>query len=281
MRKFDDFFDEKMQDPEIKKEYEELTPEFDIIRAMVEARMSCNLTQKELAEKTGINQADISKLENGTRNPSLKLLKRLADGMVLLAKSKRASERLLESSTKYLEEKLKLTVNRKKSRTVSVFAIRKFKFLGFTLGRNGSGIYVRVHPKSWKKFKSKLKTLSSRKKCQSIKPSLEEIKVYARGWLNYYGIASMKNNIEDINGWLYHRIRMCIWKQWKLPKTKKRNLIRMGIPEYYAHIAANSRKGHWFSSNLTTVKRAMLKERLINSGFYDLATAYQSVHVNY
>ena len=206
---------------------------------------------------------------------------RYADDIVLLAKSKRASERLLESGTKYLEEKLKLTVNRDKSRTVSVFAIRNFKFLGFALGRNGSGIYVRVHPKSWKKFKSKLKTLSSRKKCQSIKPSLEKIKVYARGWLNYYGIASMKNNIDEINGWLYHRIRMCIWKQWKLPKTKKRNLIKMGIPEYYACMAANSRKGHWFCANLTTVKRAMTKERLISSGFYDLATAYQSVHVNY
>lgn len=206
---------------------------------------------------------------------------RYADDIVLLAKSKRASERILESSTKYLEEKLKLTVNREKSRTVSVFAIRNFKFLGFALGRNGSGIYVRVHPKSWKKFKLKLKTLSSRKKCQIIKLSLEEIKVYARGWLNYYGIASMKNNIEDINGWLYHRIRMCIWKQWKLPKTKKRNLMKMGIPEYYAHMAANSRKGHWFCANLTTVKRAMTKERLISSGFYDLATAYQSVHANY
>jgi len=206
---------------------------------------------------------------------------RYADDIVLLAKSKRASERLLESSTKYLEEKLKLTVNKDKSRTVSVFAIRNFKYLGFALGRNGSGIYVRVHSKSWKKFKSKLKTLSSRKKCQSIKPSLEEIKVYARGWLNYYGIASMKKNIEDINGWLYHRIRMCIWKQWKLPKTKMRNLMKMGIPKYYAHMAANSRRGHWFCANLTTVKRAMTKERLINSGFYDLATAYQSVHVNY
>lgn len=206
---------------------------------------------------------------------------RYADDIVLLAKSKRASMRLLESSTKYLEEKLKLTVNRDKSRTVSMFAIRNFKYLGFALGRNGRGIYVRVHPKSWKKFKSKLKILSSRKKCQSIKPSLEEIKVYARGWLNYYGIASMKNNIEDINGWLYHRIRMCIWKQWKLPKTKMRNLMKMGIPKYYAHMAANSRRGHWFCANLTTVKRAMTKERLINSGFYDLATAYQSVHVNY
>ena len=91
----------------------------------------------------------------------------------------------------------------------------------------------------------------------------------------------MKNNIEDINGWLYHRIRMCIWKQWKKPKTKMRNLMKMGIPKCYAHMAANSRKGHWFCANLTTVKRAMSKERLINSGFYDLATAYQSVHVNY
>lgn len=206
---------------------------------------------------------------------------RYADDIVLLARSKRASERLLESSMKYLEEKLKLTVNREKSRTVSVFAIQNFKFLGFALGRNGSGIYVRVHPKSWKKFKSKLKTLSSRKKCQSIKPSLEKIKVYARGWLNYYGIASMKNNIEDINGWLYHRIRMCIWKQWKKPKTKVRNLLKMGVPMELAWQAGNSRRGYWFTTHTVAVNMAMTKERLINSGFYDLATAYQSVHINY
>lgn len=206
---------------------------------------------------------------------------RYADDIVLLARSKRASERLLESSTKYLEEKLKLTVNREKSRTVSVFAIQNFKFLGFALGRNGSGIYVRVHPKSWKKFKSKLKTLSSRKKCQSIKPSLEKIKVYARGWLNYYGIASMKNNIEDINGWLYHRIRMCIWKQWKKPKTKVRNLLKMGVPMELAWQAGNSRRGYWFTTHTVDINMAMTKERLINSGFYDLATAYQSVHINY
>ena len=206
---------------------------------------------------------------------------RYADDIVLLAKSKRASERLLESSTKYLEETLKLTVNREKSRTVSVFAIRNFKFLGFALGRNGNGIYIRVHPKSWKKFKSKLKDLSSRRSAQSIKPSLERIKVYARGWLNYYGIASMKRNIEDINGWLCHRIRMCIWKQWKKPKTKVRNLIKMGVPEDLAYQAGNSRRGYWFTTHTLAVNMGMTKERLINSGFYDLATAYQSVHVNY
>ncbi len=206
---------------------------------------------------------------------------RYADDIVLLAKSERAAQRLLETSTKYLEGTLKLKVNQDKSRVVSVFAIRNFKFLGFAMGRNGTGIYVRVHTKSWKKFKCTLRELSSRRRCQCIRPSMEKIKVYARGWLNYYGIASMKNNLEDINSWLYHRIRMCIWKQWKLPRTKKRNLIKLGIPEYYAHMAANSRKGYWRTSNTTTVKRALTKERLINSGFYDLANAYQSLHVNY
>ena len=79
---------------------------------------------------------------------------RYADDIVLLAKSERASERLLESSTKYLEGTLKLKVNREKSRTVSVFAIRNFKYLGFCFGKNGKGIYVRVHGKSWKKART-------------------------------------------------------------------------------------------------------------------------------
>jgi group II intron reverse transcriptase/maturase len=206
---------------------------------------------------------------------------RYADDIVLLAKSERAAKRLLETCTNYLEGKIKLTVNKDKSRVVSVFAIRNFKFLGFALGRNGKGIYVRVHPKSWRKFKSKLKELSSRRSVQSIRPALAKIKVYARGWLNYYGIASMKNPIDETNKWLYHRIRMCIWKQWKKPKTKKRNLMKLGIPEYFAHPAANSRRKHWYVTGMGAVNRALTKERLINSGFYDLATAYQSVHINY
>ena len=64
-------------------------------------------------------------------------------------------------------------------------------------------------------------------------------------------------------------------------KNKEKNLIKMGVHEYYANMAANCRRGHWYCANLTTVKKAMTKERLINGGFYDLATAYQSVHINY
>ncbi len=157
---------------------------------------------------------------------------RYADDIVLLAKSDRAAKRLLETSTKYLERTLKLKVNQKKSRVVSVFAIRNFKFLGFTLGKNGKGIYVRVHGKSWKKMKTKLKELSSRKVLSEYTPiTTRDKKEYMRGWLNYYGVADMKKKIDDLNKWLYHRIRMCIWKQWKKPKTKIRNLLKMGVPK--------------------------------------------------
>lgn len=86
MRKFDDYLEEQLQDEEFKIEYENIQPEMNVIKALVEARVSRNLTQKELAERTGINQADISKLENGTRNPTINLLKRLAEGMDMVLK---------------------------------------------------------------------------------------------------------------------------------------------------------------------------------------------------
>ena len=81
MKTLNKVINEQLKDPEFKREYEKLQPEMDVIRAMVDVRISQNLTQNQLSDRTGIDQADISKLENGTRNPTLNLLKRLADGM--------------------------------------------------------------------------------------------------------------------------------------------------------------------------------------------------------
>ena len=86
MSELTELINEEMKDPEFKKAWDDIQPEMDVIRAMIATRNEQNLTQTELAERTGINQADISKLENGTRNPSLKLLKRLADGMGMALK---------------------------------------------------------------------------------------------------------------------------------------------------------------------------------------------------
>ncbi len=81
MIKHEDFKKEILKDPEVKTAYDEFSPEYDIIQAMIDTRKSQHMTQKDLSEATGITQADISRIENGTRNPSLAMLKRLAAGM--------------------------------------------------------------------------------------------------------------------------------------------------------------------------------------------------------
>jgi len=81
MSSYKDYKKKALQNPEVKKEYDALAPEYDIIQAMIDARKSQNLTQKELSDRTGITQADISRIEKGTRNPSLEMLKRLALGL--------------------------------------------------------------------------------------------------------------------------------------------------------------------------------------------------------
>ena len=86
MKTLNEMLSEEMKNDEFRKEYEVIQPELDVIRAMVDARNSVNMTQKELSERTGISQADISKIENGTRNPSLNLLKRLSEGMGMTLK---------------------------------------------------------------------------------------------------------------------------------------------------------------------------------------------------
>jgi len=86
MERLEDFMQEQLKNPEFRKEYEAIQPEMAVIKALIDARISQNLTQKELAKRTGIHQSDISKLDNGTRNPSINLLKRLADGMDMVLK---------------------------------------------------------------------------------------------------------------------------------------------------------------------------------------------------
>ncbi len=81
MSRYNDYKKKALKDPEVKREYDALAPEYDIIQAMIDARKDQNLTQKELSERTGITQADISRIEKGTRNPSLEMLKRLAQGL--------------------------------------------------------------------------------------------------------------------------------------------------------------------------------------------------------
>ena len=203
---------------------------------------------------------------------------RYADDIVLLAKSERASIRLLETSTRYLEKKLKLRVNTEKSRAVSVYSIRNFKFLGFALGRNKDGTYIRIHPKSRAKAKQKLKRLTSRSQGRKLDTVLNNIKVFMQGWLGYYSIANMKDTMDDWNGWLRRRIRMYIWKQWKKPRTRVTNLKKLGMPDWMAIRNGLSSKGYWAIAGSGILTHTITNERLARRGYFDISTAYKSLH---
>ncbi len=126
---------------------------------------------------------------------------RYADDIIVEAKSKRAAERLLKTSRKYLESKLKLKLNMEKSRVVSVYS-QKFKFLGFTLGKNKTGVIIRVNKQSLKKAKAKLKGLTARTQGRNVRVVMNKVKVYVSGWLDYYCIASIRRKMQEWDEWL-------------------------------------------------------------------------------
>ena len=202
---------------------------------------------------------------------------RYADDIVVFAKSKRAAERLMESSRRYLEGKLKLKMNTEKSKVTSIFAVKEFKFLGFCIGRNGSGIYIRAHRKSLNKAKEKLKLLTKRNRGHNVRRVMAEVKVFIRGWLGYFHVAEMKRMMKSWDEWLRRRFRMYIWKQWKKPRTKVANLRKLGIPADKAYQWGNSLLGYWRIAGSPVLECSITNERLA-AGYFSILNCYESLH---
>lgn len=204
---------------------------------------------------------------------------RYADDIVVFAKSKRAAERLLESCRRYLEGKLKLRMNTEKSKVTSIFSTRNFKFLGFCLGKNGKGVFIRAHYKSLAKAKEKLKLLTKRNRGRNVRAVMREVKVFIRGWLGYFHVADMKRTMQSWDEWLRRRFRMYIWKQWKKPKTKVANLRKLGIPADKAFQWGNSRRGYWRIAGSAVLQRSITNERLAAAGYFSILGCYESLHL--
>lgn len=203
---------------------------------------------------------------------------RYADDCNIYVKSKRAAERVMESCTKYLEGKLKLKVNREKSRTGSPKAL---KFLGFSLYQMKGKTGIRPHQKSIKRFKDRVRQITSRKRGVSIGKVLSELKVFTTGWLGYYAISDMKYIISVLNQWIRCRIRMYLWKQWKRISARFRNLKTLGIPKQKAWEWANTRKGYWRIAHSWVLTRALTNERLASVGYDDISKRYEALHLSY
>ena len=124
---------------------------------------------------------------------------------------------------------------------------------------------VRAHAKSLKKAKAKLKELTSRSQGRNVRQVMENVKVYIWGWLGYFGIAHMKTTMQRWDEWLKRRIRMYIWKQWKLPRTRVKNLMKLGMPQWQAYRNGNTRKGYWAVAGSGILTHTITNERALSS----------------
>lgn len=202
---------------------------------------------------------------------------RYADDCIILVKSEKAADRVLSSITKYIEKKLGLKVNAEKSK---VTRPTKTKYLGFSFWATKGGKWKpKPHIKSYQKLKRKLKQLTDRSWNISLDNRIKQINYLVRGWVNYFRIANMKSAITEIDKHLRTRIRVIIWKQWKIPKRRTKALIQLGVKPELAKTISYTRKGYQLICKTDWLKFAINIERLKKRGLVFLLDQYIKVHV--
>ncbi|WP_289772022.1 group II intron maturase-specific domain-containing protein [Bacteroides acidifaciens] len=149
---------------------------------------------------------------------------------------------LTDNLLPFIETKLFLKVNKEKTH---VAYMRDIKFLSYTFGRSNDKCQFYIHVDSVKKMKSKIRELTSRNNGWGYEYRKQRLTWYIRGWLNYFKFAGLKGRIKEWDGWLRHRIRMCIWKSWKRVRTRYRNLKKLIPDENRVRMAAFCRKKYW------------------------------------
>jgi RNA-directed DNA polymerase len=188
---------------------------------------------------------------------------RYMDDLLILVKSRRAGRRVMAKISHYLTQKLKLKLNRQKSRVVK---IEELEYLGFTF----RGIRVFAADPAIKDFKHRLRGLTSRSWGVSMAKRIERLNRYLRGWMNYFAISQDYRPIEELDGWLRRRIRMGYWKQWRRPKTRIANLLKRGTSKRHAILTGISRKGYWRLSKTLATQTGMTNEWLEHQGLLSI-----------
>ena len=202
---------------------------------------------------------------------------RYADDCMIFCKSKKSAERTLTNIIPFIEGKLYLKVNQDKT---VVEQISKVKYLGYTFYKNKGKCRFRVHPKSIKKMKDKIRELTSRSNGWGNEYRALKLTQYIRGWVNYFGIADMKNLLKGTDEWLRHKIRTVYWKQWKKTKTKYKKLKELDVDAEKAWKCANTRKGNWYSSGNFIVQTAFNNNKLRELGYPTFTEFYLKICEN-
>jgi RNA-directed DNA polymerase len=198
------------------------------------------------------------------------LFVRYADDCNVYVKTRKAGERVKESITSFIENKLKLKVNQGKS---AVDRPWKRKFLGFSFTVNKDP-KVRIAPQSMRKVKAKIREITSRKKPFSMEQRIRELNQYLTGWCGYFALADTPSIFQGLDEWIRRRLRMCLWKQWKKPKTKIKRLLSLGVPKDKAFEWGNTRKGYWRIANSPILNRSLDNKYWKSNGLKNLTDRY-------
>ena len=199
---------------------------------------------------------------------------RYADDVVIVLKSKAAATRVMYSITDWIERKLGLKVNATKTK---VTPPSKLKYLGFGFWKDKEEWKARPHNDSVQRLKRKLKALCKRRWSIDLTNRIKKINEVTRGWINYFRKGSMKNKLHSIDEHLRTRIRVIIWKQWKVTSKRLWGLLKLGTPEWLARKVANWGDHYQLVATKSVLARAISKEKLTKRGLVSLSDYYLKV----
>jgi len=196
---------------------------------------------------------------------------RYADDFLVLVRSHRAGARVAQSIERFFNRKLKLKINKKKSRVAKT---DNTNFLGFTF----KGTKIRWSEKAFHQFKWRIKRLTGRSWFVSMGYRMKKLAQYLRGWINYFGISEYYRPIPEIDHWLRRRVRMCYWKRWRYVRTRVRNLLKMGAHPNVAIPMSFSRKGPWKCARTLATQTGMTNQWLKDQGLLSVKELWVNIH---
>ena len=198
---------------------------------------------------------------------------RYADDFSIYVHTKRSATRVMKSINRFLESKLKLQINQKKS---AVRYVGKMELLGYGIYRTRKHVFaLKVSEASWRTFKKKCKELTRKTKPYSFSYRVHKLKELGRGWIAYFRYANIKERLSRLDHWLGSRLRYCIWKTWKRIRTRIRNLKRLGVPIPLAVKWGLNRSGGWHIVHTPILTTTLTVIRLRRMGFKPMSEIYQ------
>ena len=196
---------------------------------------------------------------------------RYADDFLILVRTRVAATRVMASVVRFVEGKLKLLVNAAKSR---VAPLARCTFLGFRFSRGE----IRWSREAEERFVTEVRRLTGRLWGVSMAERLLALRRYMTGWIHYYRLGRNYAEVLALDRWVRRRVRQCYWKQWKRPRCRRRNLLRLGADPEEVHLASRSRKGCWRMSTNSLIQAALNNEWLKRQGVVSLQEAWLAYH---